>query len=482
MTTAFAFLPVLPEIVLLAAACTVLLLDLFLPPSRRHVSFWLTQATLLASAAVAVAFVSVAPALVLNGLVVADLLGAFLKFLACIAVSLMLFYSRGYLAARDLFCGETLVLTMFALLGIMVMVSAASFLTLYLGLELLALCLYAMVAMYRTSNAASEAAMKYFVLGALASGMLLYGMSMVYGATGSLELYNIARVVLSGQGNGTILLFGLVFVVSGIAFKLGVVPYHMWVPDVYHGAPTAVTLLIGTAPKLAAFAFTLRLLAIALAGLEFDWQGMLIVLSLLSMILGNVIAIAQTNIKRMLAYSTIANMGFMLLGFLAANLAGYSAAMFYVVAYVLTSLASFGMVMLLAREGFEADRIEDFRGLNQRSPWWAFMMLLVMFSLAGIPPTLGFYAKFAVIEAAVGAGFIWLAVAAVLASLVGAFYYLRVVKVMYFEEPVDTTPLAARGDTRALLSANGLALLVFGILPQPLMGACVVALAQSGFL
>jgi NADH-quinone oxidoreductase subunit N len=329
--------------------------------------------------------------------------------------------------------------------------------------------------------------MKYFVLGALASGMLLYGMSMVYGATGSLDLAAIARAVATGrgavgQGSGLLLVFGLVFVVSGIAFKLGVVPYHMWVPDVYEGAPTAVTLLIGTAPKLAAFALTLRLLGVALAGLEFDWQGMLIVLSLLSMTLGNVIAIAQTNIKRMLAYSTIANMGFMLLGFLAANLAGYSAAMFYAVTYVLTSLASFGMVMLLSREGFEAEEIADFRGLNRRSPWWAFVMLLVMFSLAGIPPTVGFYAKFAVLEAAVGAGFVWLAVAAVLASLVGAFYYLRIVKLMYFDEPVDTTPIVPRRDTGVLLSANGVALLLLGILPQGLMGLCVVALVQSGFL
>ena len=308
----------------------------------------------------------------------------------------MLFYSRGYLLARGLFRGETFVLTLFALLGMMVMISANHFLTLYLGLELQALSLYAMVAMHRTSNAASEAAMKYFVLGALASGMLLYGMSMIYGATGSLDSTPCPQAIFSGGGNRRAAAFGLVFVVSGIAFKLGVVPYHMWVPDVYHGAPTPVTLLIGTAPKLAAFAFMLRLLAVALAGLEFDWQGMLMVLSLLSMILGNVIAIAQTNIKRMLAYSTIANMGFMLLGFLAANLNGYSAAMFYAVAYVLTSLASFGVVMLLSREGFEADRLDDFKGLNQRSPWWAFIMLLVMFSLAGMPPTVGFYAKFSV--------------------------------------------------------------------------------------
>jgi NADH-quinone oxidoreductase subunit N len=475
-------LPVLPEIILLAAACAVLLIDLVLPDARRHVGYWMTQLSLLACAWATLSTADIEPVRALHGLVIDDMLSDLLKFFSYFAVSLMLFYSRGYLAARGLFRGETFVLTLFALLGMMVMISAGSFLTLYLGLELQALSLYALVAMHRRSNDASEAAMKYFVLGALASGMLLYGMSMVYGATGSLDIYDIAQLVLGGGGNRMILMFGLVFIVSGIAFKLGAAPYHMWVPDVYHGAPTAVTLFIGTAPKLAAFAFMLRLLAIALVGLGFDWQGMLIVLSLLSMVLGNVIAIAQTNIKRMLAYSTIANMGFMLLGFLAANLNGYSAAMFYVVAYVLTSLASFGVVLLLAREGFEADRLEDFRGLNQRSPWWAFIMLLVMFSLAGLPPTVGFYAKFSVLEAAVNAGFTWLAVVAVMASLVGAFYYLRVVKLMYFDDATDAAPIAARSDNRVLLSANGLALLLFGILPQPLMGLCVVALAQSGVL
>ena len=481
------FLPVLPEILLLGGACAILLIDLFLSDARRAASFWLTQLTLLAGAWAIVVTLQLEPVRLLHGLVVGDLVSALLRLCACVAVALMLFYSRSYFAARGLFRGETFVLTLFALLGMMVMIGAGSFLTLYLGLELLALSLYAMVAMHRSSVQASEAAMKYFVLGALASGMLLYGMSMVYGATGSLDIATIARTVTAergalGPGSGTLLVFGLVFVVSGIAFKLGVVPYHMWVPDVYQGAPTAVTLLIGTAPKLAAFAFMLRLLAVALAGLEFDWQGMLMVLSLLSMVLGNVIAIAQTNIKRMLAYSTIANMGFLLMGFIAANLTGYSAAMFYAVAYVLTSLASFGIVMLLSREGFEAEQLDDYKGLNRRSPWWAFMMLIVMFSLAGIPPTVGFYAKFAVLEAAVSAGFLWLAVAAVLASVVGAFYYLRIVKLMYFDEPVGTEPIAARRDTRALLSANSLALLLFGILPQPLMGLCVVALVQSGFL
>jgi len=324
--------------------------------------------------------------------------------------------------------------------------------------------------------------MKYFVLGALASGVLLYGMSMVYGATGTLDIDLVARSILAKQGNSLLLTFGLVFVVSGVAFKLGVVPYHMWIPDVYDGAPTAITLLIGTAPEFAGFALTLRLLSGALQGLAIDWQGMLIILSLLSMVLGNVVAIAQSSIKRMLAYSTIAHMGFMLMGFLAADLNGYSAAMFYTVTYVLTSLVSFGMIMVLSRIGFEADRLDDFKGLNQRSPWWAFIMLLVMFSLAGIPPTVGFYAKFTVIEAAINAGFLWLAVVAVVTSLIGAFYYLRIVRLMYFEDPVDRSPLETRADARTLLSANGLLLLLLGILPQPLMGICVIALTQSNFL
>ncbi len=477
-----AFFPVLPEIVLLALACLILLVDAYLPDTRRHISFWLTQITLLICAWITLSTAQVAPTHTLGGLVVDDMLSDLLKFFSYIAVSLLLFYARSYLTARGLFRGETFVLTLFALLGMMIMISAGSFITLYLGLELQALSLYALVAIYRTSNNASEAAMKYFVLGALASGMLLYGMSMIYGATGSLDIYRVAQVTVAGRGNSTLLLFGLVFVVSGIAFKLGAAPYHMWVPDVYHGAPTAVTILIGTAPKLAAYAFMLRLLAVALSGLDFDWQGMLMVLCLLSMILGNLIAIAQSNIKRMLAYSTIANMGFMLLGFLTANLNGYSAAMFYVVAYTLTTLASFGMVLLMSREGFEAEKLDDFKGLNRRSPWWAFIMLLVMFSLAGIPPTLGFYAKFSVLEAAVEAGFTWLAVVAVLASLVGAFYYLRIVKLMYFDEPLDDSPIVVRADNSVLLSINGLALLAFGIMPQWLMGMCVVALLNSGFL
>jgi NADH-quinone oxidoreductase subunit N len=474
-------MPVLPEIVLLCAACTILIVDLFLPPSRRAVSYWLTQAALLATAWLVLTTAHAASVRVLSNMVVDDMVADLLSLFALVAVAAGLFYGRRYLETRGLFRGETFVLMLFAALGAMVLIKANHFLTLYLGLELMSLSLYALVALQRNEAAPAEAAMKYFVLGAMASGLFLYGVSMVYGATGVLDIDQVMRATLAEGANRTLLVFGLVFVLSGIAFKLGVVPYHMWVPDVYQGAPTPITLLIGTAPKLAAFALTLRALAVALSGVAFDWQGMLIVLALLSMILGNVIAIAQTNIKRMLAYSTIANMGFMLMGFLAADLNGYSAAMFYSITYVLTSLAAFGVVLLLTREGFEADSLDDFRGLNQRAPWWAFIMLIVMFSLAGVPPTVGFYAKFAVIEAAVSVQFVWLAVVAVLASVVGAFYYLRIVKLMYFDDPVDPGPIEARGDARAILSVNGLALLVLGVLPQPLMGLCVLALQQSRF-
>jgi NADH-quinone oxidoreductase subunit N len=475
----FNLVPVLPEIALLIFASMILIVDLFVPEHRRKISYWLTQLSIVIVGLLTLLVFPDHPVHVFNDAVVADPFAYVLKFLSCVSVAFVLVYGRTYLTLRGLFRGETFVLSMFALMGMMVMISANSFLTLYLGLELLSLSLYAMVALQRDSGLAVEAAMKYFVLGALASGLLLYGMSMIYGATGSLELGHISTALFSGHANRNILIFGLVFVVSGIAFKLGAVPYHMWVPDVYQGAPTAITLFIGTAPELAAFAFMTRLLVGSLVAVAYDWQGMLMILSLLSMIIGNVVAIAQTNIKRMLAYSTIANMGFMLMGFLTANVDGYSAAMFYMITYVMTSMVAFGIVLLLSREGFEADRIDDFKGLNQRSPWYAFLMLLAMFSLAGVPPTVGFYAKFSVIEAAVDTGLVWLAVVAVMASLVGAFYYLRIVKLMYFDDPVDTARIDARFDTRLLLSANGLALLAFGIFPQQLMGMCVVALVHS---
>ena len=367
------------------------------------------------------------------------------------------------------------------------MVSANHFLTVYIGIELLSLSLYAMVGMNRDSIPSTEASMKYFVLGALASGLLLYGMSMVYGATGTLEISTLSAGLLAGQGNGIILSFGLVFLVSGLAFKLGVVPFHMWIPDVYHGAPTAVTLFIASAPKLAAFAVVIRVLVNGLIVASHDWQMMLIVLSVLSMAVGNFAAVAQTNIKRMLAYSAISHMGFMLLGMATGVIGGdvrfvvnaYSSSMFYVVTYVLSTLGAFGTILLLSRAGFEAEEISDFSGLNKRNSWYAAIMMMMMFSMAGIPFFVGFFAKFSVLQAVVAAGHLWLALAAVFFSLVGAYYYLRVVKVMYFDPPADNTPIKAPGEVKLLMSANGLAVALIGISPNALMILCVTSLNDS---
>jgi len=480
-------LPAWPEIFLLAAACVILVADLWISDERRNVTYGLSLATLVVTGLLLFfvqTFVGGQPSYTFSDMFVADGMAVLLKMLAVITVAVCLVYSRRYLADRGLFKGEYFVLALFALLGMMVMISANHFLVLYLGLELMSLCLYAMVALNRDSASSTEAAMKYFILGALASGLLLYGMSMIYGATGALQLDRIAMGIASGQANAVLLVFGLVFIVAGRASKVGVVPFHIWIPDVYHGAPNAMTLFIGTAPKLAAFAMAMRLLVNALLPLAIDWQQMLVVLAVLSMGLGNLAAIAQTNIKRMLAYSTISHMGFMLLGLLSGVVGGnlgsaadaYSSALFYVVAYVLMSAGAFGMVLLLSRAGFEADSLDDFRGLNQRSPWYAFMMLILMFSLTGIPPTVGFYAKLAVVQAVVNAGMIWLAVVAVMFSLIGAFYYLRVVKLMYFDDAIDRAPLAAGRDMRLVMSANGIAVLVLGILPGPLMQLCLDAI------
>ncbi len=473
-------MPMLPEIFLLAATCFILIFDLFLSDRRRHVTYLLTLAALLGCGWLSFATMTGSTVTyTMHGMFVDDLLSGTLKLMLYVTVAAVLVYSRQYLHKRGMFRGEFFALLLFATLGMMVMISASSFLTLYMGLELLSLSLYALVAMQRDSALAAEASMKYFILGALASGMLLYGMSMIYGATGTLDITQIGLLLQAGVGNSTVLAFGLVFIVAGIAFKLGVAPFHMWVPDVYQGAPTAVTLFIGTATKLAAFAFVIRLLAQGLVALAGDWQQMLVILSVLSMAIGNITAIAQTNLKRMLAYSTIAHMGFLLLGILAASIDGYSSAMFYVVAYVITGLGSFGMIMLLSRRGFEADKLEDLKGLNQRNPWYAFLMLLLMFSLAGIPPTIGFYAKLAVLQAVVNAGYTWLAVVAVMFSLIGAFYYLRIVKLMYFEAPVDTHDIRPALDMRVLMGVNGLAVLALGILPQALMSICLYAVEQS---
>jgi len=466
--------PASAEIFILVMACVLLLVDLFAGKGRRWLAYLLAQLTLAGSFGITLFTFDGQGVTTFSNMFVDDMLADFLKLVLYPVVAVMLVYSREYLAARNLDKGEFYLLVLFATLGMMVMISASHFLTIYLGLEMLALSLYALVAIDRDSARATEAAMKYFVLGAMASGLLLYGMSMVYGAVGSLELYEIGQRIALGGGNKTVLVFGLVFVVAGLAFKLGVVPFHMWIPDVYHGAPTAVTLFIGSAPKLAAFAISLRMLVTGLAELAEHWQVMLMILAALSIALGNLAAIAQTNLKRMLAYSAISHMGFMLLGLLSGIVGGdpsftpnaYSSAMFYAIAYVLMSLGSFGMILLLSRAGFEAENIEDFKGLNKRSPWFAAIMMIFMFSMAGVPFFVGFFAKFAVLQAVVAAKQIWLAVFAVLFSLVGAFYYLRVVKVMYFDAPTDTAPIQAPRDMRILLSINGLAVALLGLLPD----------------
>ncbi|MFC5430330.1 NADH-quinone oxidoreductase subunit NuoN [Paraburkholderia denitrificans] len=418
---------------------------------------------------------------------VVDPFASAMKAAVTLGFAATIVYSRKYLEDRDMFKGEFFLLGLFSLLGQIVMISGNNFLTLYLGLELMSLSLYAVIALRGGQTQSNEAAMKYYVLGALASGFLLYGISMIYGATGSLELNEVLKAIASGHINDVVLLFGVVFIVAGVAFKMGAVPFHMWVPDVYQGAPTAMTLLTGGGPKVAAFAWGVRLLVMGLWPLAFDWQQMLIILAALSMIVGNITGIVQRNIKRMLAYSAISNMGFVLLGLLAGIVDGkatgaanaYSSAMFYSIIYLLTTLGAFGVVMLLARRNFEADTLDDFKGLNQRSPVFAFVMMVMMFSLAGIPPTVGFYAKLAVLQATINAGLTWLAVLAVITSLFGAFYYLRVVKLMYFDAPQDTSPIESGAGNRMLLALNGVAVLVLGIVPGPLMTLCLQAVTHT---
>jgi NADH-quinone oxidoreductase subunit N len=484
---------VTPEIVLLTMACVIALVDLFVEDEQRAPTFWLTQASLGAVALLHLVRLDGAESVyAMQGMVVSDPLGHLLALFATVAVMITICYARAYIGAREMLKGEFFTLSLFSLLGVCVMVSANNFLVVYLGLELMSLSLYALVALRRDHGTSTEAAMKYFVLGALASGFLLYGLSMMYGATGSLDIPRVFEVIGRGQANQSVLVFGLVFVVAGLAFKFGAAPFHMWVPDVYHGAPTAVTLLIAGAPKLAAFGMTMRLLVEGMLGLATDWQQMLSVLAIMSLLIGNLAAIAQTNLKRMLAYSAIAQIGFMLLALTAGVVSGntlsagnaYSSALFYMVVYVLTTLGTFGLIMLLARQGFECDEISDLSGLNQRSPWMAGVMAVFMFSLAGIPPTAGFYAKLAVLQALITTNqphHLWLAVFAVLVSLVGAFYYLRIVKVMYFDEPTAdaAAPSQERGGVNALLAANGAAVLLLGILPGGLMTLCSIAILRT---
>ena len=485
-------IPVYAEIFLLVAASAILLIDMFLSESKRSLTYALSLTTLAICAYLSwVDYSAGATVYTFNNMYVSDPMANLLKLFSYLAVAITLIYSRQYATERGMLSGnlggEFYVLALFSLLGQMIMISANNMLVIYLGLELMSLSLYALVALRRDHAVSTEASMKYFILGALASGFLLYGISMLYGATGSLDIGEIARVAALGSANHAILVFGIVFIVAGLAFKLGAVPFHMWVPDVYQGAPTAVTLLLGAAPKLAAFAICIRVLVEALLPMAKDWQMMLMVLAVMSLAIGNLTAIAQTNLKRMLAYSTIAQTGFVLLGLMsgvvgdsAANAdAAYGSAMYYSITYVLTTLGTFGLIMLLARSGFEAEELNDFKGLSKRSPWFAAVMSILLFSLASVPPMMGFAAKFAVLQAVLSTGAVWLTVVAVMFSLIGAFYYLRVVKVMWFDEPADTAPLAVPFDMRATLTVNGIAIVVLGIYAGPLLAACMNAMRST---
>ena len=465
-----------PEATLLALACGVLLIDAFVGKRAPAATFWGAIVTVLLVLAQVASYVPEAATFGFSGTLRVDVLGTVLKAFLLVLVLLSFFYAREYFNKRPQDArGEYYPLALFATLGMLVLVSASSLLTVYLGLELLSLSMYSMVAIQRDSVLASEAAMKYFVLGALASGMLLYGMSMLYGVAGTLDLSELLIKVSNLEQQRTLLTFGLVFVVVGIAFKLGLVPFHMWVPDVYQGAATPVTQFIGTAPKLAAFGMAMRLLVDGLNGLAEEWQQMLIILAVLSMGVGNLLAIAQRNFKRMLAYSTIAHMGFMLLGLLSISAGGYAASMFYVTVYALMSMGAFGSIILLVSAHGESDNLSDLAGLAKRSPWFALILLVLMFSMAGVPPFAGFWAKWFVLKEVIVADYVWLAGLAVVFSLIGAYYYLRIVKIMYFDEPQTSQAIEASADLKLVLSVNGLAVLLLGVVPNALMAVCISA-------
>jgi NADH-quinone oxidoreductase subunit N len=491
MIDKLSLMAVYPEMILLIMGCVIAIFDLSVKDAKRTPTYILTLVTLGVVAWLETGYASAGQTVYgFGNMVVSDPMGSWLKCFATLAVMVTIVYGRAYASCRDMLRGgELFTLGLFSLLGMFVMISGNNFLVIYMGLELLTLSSYALVALRRDDSVATEAAMKYFVLGSLASGFLLYGMSMLYGATGTLDLQEVFKVINSGQIKHQVLVFGLVFVVAGLAFKLGVVPFHMWIPDVYQGAPTVITLMVGGAPKLAAFAVLIRLLVEGLLPLAVDWQQMLMLLAVASLTVGNLAAIAQTNIKRMLAFSTISHMGFVLIGMMSGVLNGsadgaanaYSSSMFYVVSYVLTTLASFGIILLLSRDGFESEEISDFAGLNQRSPLYAGIMALCLFSLAGIPPMVGFYAKLSVLQALLASSsslHVALAVYAVMMSLIGAFYYLRVVKVMYFDAAGITEKITAALDVRTVLAVNGALLLMLGLLPGALMTLCVDAVVK----
>lgn len=465
----------LPEIWMLSMACLVLVVDLFTTDRERRLTFYLSQIALAGAIALMVGTQWGVDTTTFNGMYVADSLGVVLKAASLGLVMLAFAYSRNYLGQRGILIGEFYILGLLGALGMMVMISAHSLLTLYLGLELMSLSLYALVAMNRKSPISAEAGMKYFVLGALASGLLLYGVSMLYGATGTLNIAELAAATATDTSN-TLLLLGMTFVVVGIAFKFGAVPFHMWAPDVYEGAPTVITQYIATASKVAAVGLFVRLLVDGLAPLSEHWQMMVIILAVLSLATGNILALVQTNIKRLFAYSAFSHVGFIFLGFAAGTAEGNAAALFYAVSYGLTSAAAFGVVVLLSRKDSEGDHLDDIKGLNERSPLFAFILLILMISLTGIPGTVGFYAKWMIVQSLVTEGMTWLGVYAVVAAVVGAFYYLRIVKLAYFDKPEGNIPLEASGGFRAVLAVNGLAILALGILPGAL-----VAVSRAAF-
>ena len=470
------FLPLIPELVLVGSAFALLMLDLFLNEKQRVVTHLLAVASLVLVAALLVAGTGGQGA-VLGGMFIRDNMADVLKIGTCVVSAIALLYGWPFLRERGLYKGEIAVLMLFAVVGMMLLVSAGSLVMVYLGLELLALCSYALVAIDRDSPLASEAAMKYFVLGALASGMLLYGMSLVYGASGSIDLATIAANAADAEQR-TMLLTGMAFMLAGIAFKFGAAPFHMWVPDVYQGAPTPITLFIGAAPKLAAFAMAMRLLEVGMGPLAEHWRPLLAILAALSLVIGNLVALVQANLKRMLAYSTVSHVGFLFMGLAGGGAIGYAAAMFYALSYAIMATAAFGAIILLSRRGFEADRIEDFKGLNARDPWTAGLVLCVMASLAGVPPFLGFWSKLVVLRAAIEGGMLWLAIVGIVCAVIGAFYYLRVIKAMYFDEPVGE-PVVPRTDRtlRVVFGVNALALLAFGVFWSPFMAWCQQAFA-----
>jgi len=470
---------ILPEVFVLSMAMIVLMTDLFIKPSSRWIIFVLSQLTLLGGAYLTSQHFNHETQFAFSNMFVRDGLADLLKMVSYIGTSLIFFYSRSYMKDRDLYRGEYFSLVLFALLGMMIMISSHNMLLVYMGLELLSLCLYSLTALDRDNQKATESAIKYFVLGALASGLLLYGMSMIYGATSSLDLSIIAAALLNHPMDHAILVLGLVFMVAGLAFKLGAVPFQMWVPDVYEGSPSSIAMLISSVPKLAAFAITVRLLGDGLQSMMIDWKQMMLIMAILSIGIGNITAIAQTNIKRMYAYSTISHIGFILFGLMSGTLNGYASSLFYVISYMFMTLASFAVLIMMSRKNFDCQTLEDFKGLNKRNSWYAFLMLITMLSMAGIPPTIGFYAKFMVLQAAFDAGFAGFVVYAVLMALVGMFYYMRIIKLMYFDEPKFKNNIETPIDMKWILSANTLALLVIGLVPQTFMEATTQAVALS---